>query len=263
MKKLFFIYLIILTGSLAAQTTLPLRTEINGVLTRNVSTELTERSRILFLGFVRLPDGDVALVKKGERIEKISVIHLNRITFEPANLEEFWISKAIENGVYNQLMRNGNQMELRKELDDEVLEYMNYLQSNDLFYQDSYIESYLNSLALKISPKNINDGRPGFIHIKIVKDTTPNAHIYSNGTMLINKGLLSVVHSEEELMAVLAHEISHFFLDHSVLNIDTVVARQRCAEFWASLATGLVAATEIYTAARNPNYYPGDITMAT
>ena len=125
------------------------------------------------------------------------------------------------------------------------------------------MESYLYSLVYRLYPSSLEDGRPGILNVKIVKDFNPNAYVFSNGSLFITTGLLSTINSEEELIGVLAHEVSHFVLDHSVININKASQRQKNAEFWATFATIAAAAGETYIMTKNSYYQPGAITIGT
>lgn len=152
---------------------------------------------------------------------------------------------------------------MRKELEEESIDFMNYLANNNLLFDDSYLESYLYALIYKIYPTTLNDGRPGFLNIKILKKNIPYALIFPNGSLYITTGLLSTINSEEELIGVLSHEIAHFVLDHSVININKAEKRQKRAEFWAGVATGVAVAADAYVASNNEYYVPGAITLST
>lgn len=188
---------------------------------------------------------------------------LDRITFNTSNLKDFWQVQSIKSGAYKNILTSGLQYKLRKELDEEIIEYVNYLGRNNLIFYDSYLESYLYSLAYKIYPEKISDGRPGIVNITIVKDVAPNASMASNGTLFITTGLLSTLNSEAELIGIIAHEISHFVLDHNIININKAIQRQKRAEFWAGLATAVAAVADTYIAANNEYYSPGALTMST
>jgi beta-barrel assembly-enhancing protease len=99
--------------------------------------------------------------------------------------------------------------------------------------------------------------------IRVLINNEPNAFCLPNGSILITTGLLSVLRSEEELLAVLAHEVAHFELDHQILNINKANERQKRAEFWAGFATTLAAAADVYVSVKNDQYIPGTVTLAT
>jgi len=150
--------------------------------------------------------------------------------------------------------------ELRKDLEDETLILLNKFERNYGFFEDEFIKDYLQSLLYKIHPITLSNERPGNLSIKVVNINTPNAFSCANGTIIITTGLLSTISNEDELVAVLAHEIAHFDLDHQVNNILKQVSRQKKAEFWAGVATAAAAATEIYVASQNEYYIPGQFT---
>jgi beta-barrel assembly-enhancing protease len=265
MKKFFTITIFILLFPIltVAQTVVSFPVKPEGVVERETGS-LKPGASVTLAGIGNhYSTGAYAQIIHLEGQEKVELNRINRIKFKARNLEEFWIIKSLQYNVYGNLMKNGYQYNMRDEIDKDVVDYISYLENNDLFIQDSYLEGYLHGLLLKVFPGILPDGRPGNITIRIVKDIQPNASMYSNGALLINSGLLSLIESEEELLAVLAHELAHYVLDHSVININTAIRRQRRAEFWSAVATGVVAATEIYVASRDPYYYPGDLTFAT
>ena len=147
-------------------------------------------------------------------------------------------------------------------MEDDALEYIQKVKNYGLEFNDPYLESYIYSLVAKIAPTQLIDGRPGSINLLIQENPTLNAGCYPNGTIVLNTGLLAALHSEDELVAILAHEIAHYVLDHSVQNVNAMLLRQKRAEFWAALATGLTAAAEGYAASQNAYYVPGAATMS-
>ncbi|MEI8084695.1 MAG: M48 family metallopeptidase, partial [Paludibacter sp.] len=195
--------------------------------------------------------------------ELIDNNQFDKINFTPTSIKEFWQGQALKNQTFDNLLKKGFQYKLRSELEDDAIDYLNRLKSNDLCFDDSYMESYLYSLVYRLYPSSLEDGRPGILNVKIVKDFNPNAYVFSNGSLFITTGLLSTINSEEELIGVLAHEVSHFVLDHSVININKASQRQKNAEFWATFATIAAAAGETYIMTKNSYYQPGAITIGT
>ncbi|MBQ8501557.1 MAG: M48 family metallopeptidase [Bacteroides sp.] len=159
------------------------------------------------------------------------------------------------------LEKKGIQNSLRAEMEKDALEYISKVKAYGLEFNDPYLENYIYSLIAKIAPVTIVDGRPGNVNLLILEDATLNACIYPNGTLVINTGLLSALHSEDELVAILSHEIAHFILDHSIDNVNKNKARQKRAEFWAALATGVAAVAEGVVASQNKYYVPGAATL--
>ena len=196
----------------------------------------------------------------GEKVEISSKVN-DCFEFKFDNIQQFWDANIITNVLYN-LKKKGFQYDLRSEMEDDALEYIQKVKSYGLEFNDPYLESYIYSLVAKIAPTYLIDGRPGSINILIQENPTLNAGCYPNGTIVLNTGLLASLHSEDELVAILAHEIAHFVLDHSVQNVNAAISRQKRAEFWAALATGLTAVAEGYAASQNAYYVPGAATMS-
>jgi len=260
MKKQIVLLLIALPFALNAQLTF----ELKGVIDKKISSSLIEGKNIELKTIEKDEYGYYkAKIFYSDIEEAVDLKQLDRITFKPTNLREFWQLQGVKGEVYQNITKSGLQYKLRKELEDEALEYINYVDNNNLSFDDSYLQSYLYSLIYKIYPDRLNDGRPGILNIHIIKDLSPNAYIFPNGSLFITTGLLSTINSEEELIGVLAHEVSHFVLDHSIININKATARQKRAEFWAAFATGVAAAADIYAASNNQYYTPGALTMGT
>lgn len=261
MKKSFVLLLLLCPIFLNAQFIFGTK----GVVQKKISRSLQEGTNVELKSLTKDATGnnyDAILIANGTE-EIVNLKILDNISFTYSSTQEFWQIQAVKNAVYDNIFKNGLQYKLRQDLEDEVQDYINYVENNHLFFEDSYLESYLYTLVYKIYPDRLNDDRPGVISIRIIKDLTPNAFIFSNGTLFITTGLLSTLNSEEELIGVLSHEIAHFVLDHSIININKAVQRQKRAEFWAAFATGVAAAADVYVASNNEYYIPGAITMST
>jgi Zn-dependent protease with chaperone function len=259
-KYLLISFFIILNIDSYAQ----LSFEIEGFVNKKITSTLIEGKKVQ-LKSIEITSNGISKTKilYSDKEEVINFYNLKKITFEPSNTRQFWELEGIKSGVYDNLINNGLQYKMRKELEDEAIEYINTAKANNLLFSDNYLQSYLYSLIYKLHPDKLNDGRPGAINIHILKDINPNAFIFPNGTLIVTTGLLSTINSEEELMGVLAHEVAHFVLDHSIININKAKVRQKRAEFWAAFATGVAAAADIYTATKNPYYVPGGLTVGT
>lgn len=150
---------------------------------------------------------------------------------------------------------------MRSEMETDALEYISKVKGYNMELKDPFLENYIYSLVAKIAPVDIIDGRPGNVNILLVDDPSTNAGMYPNGTLVIHSGLLACLNTEDELVAILGHEIAHFILDHSVQNINKVIARKKRAEFWAAVATGVTAVAEGVAATQNRYYIPGAATL--
>ena len=184
----------------------------------------------------------------------------DRFNFKHDNIQDLWDELIICN-VLVSLQKIGTQNSLRNEMEEEALEYISKQKEYNMVLNDPYLENYIYSLIAKIAPVDLVDGRPGNVNILIIDHPSLNASMYSNGTMIIHTGLLSALHTEDELVAILSHEIAHFVLDHSVQNVNKATARKKRAEFWAALATGVTAVAEGVAASKGHYYAPGAATL--
>jgi len=259
MKKLLVLPLLFLSTIAFPQLTF----QLTGITNKKI--ESIPSGSNLELNFIYKDNAEnmLANVNVNGKDENIDLNKLENVTFKISNINEFWQVQALKSGAYENILKSGLQYKMRNELDEEIIEYTNSLRKNNLIFYDSYLESYLYSIAYRIYPEKLSDGRPGIVSLVIVKDIIPNASIASNGTLFVTTGLLSTINSEAELIAVLAHEISHFVLDHNIININKSIDRQKRAEFWATLATTVAAIADSYIASNNDYYSPGLLTMST
>ena len=257
MKKIVFLFATFLFfAQLNAQISVPFNT--NGTYINS--------GKNVFLLSVNFPypgNNPVINLLIDNELKYFEFNELKRIKFEFSNLEEFWKYQALINSVYESLTKNGMQYDLRADWENDALRYFNEIYQRQLIFEDCYLENYLYSLIHKLYPGSINDGRPGVLNVKIMIDNVPNAFIFPNGSLIITTGLLSTINSEEELIGVMAHEISHFVLDHSAINLNKAIQRQKNADFWAGFVTTLVAVGEIYAASKDNYYMPGALTYST
>ncbi len=191
----------------------------------------------------------------GEKIEMSSKFS-KCIEFDVSSTSELWNAAILTNVIPEIYLKKGAQEELRTEMECDAIEYISMLTRNGLHYNDPAVYNYIYGLIAKIVPAELLDGRLTNVNLFIVRNSRPEAYMYPNGTLIINTGLLSTIRSEDELVGVLCHEIAHYVLDHSVVNVNKALARKKRAEFWAAMATGLTAVAE-GVAAANSNYIPG------
>ncbi|MEE0878732.1 MAG: M48 family metallopeptidase [Treponemataceae bacterium] len=91
----------------------------------------------------------------------------------------------------------------------------NILGTYKLYYNEN-LYTYLNSIcsALAIHADNVNPYK-GY-SIGVLDTNIINAFATPGGHILISRGMLKSANSEDELAAIIAHEISHIQLEHSI-----------------------------------------------
>lgn len=184
------------------------------------------------------------------------------LSFKTNKLQDVWDLGILCHSIPS-IMKNGWQSELRKELEYEALQFIYSAKSHNLEFNDPYLESYIYSLVNKIVPDVLLDNRQYSVNIFIMEDPSINAYCYPNGTIVINTGLLAALHSEAELVAILSHEIAHYVLDHSIININETIKREKRAAYWAAFMTGIAAIGDGVLASNSAYYQPGVLTAST
>ena len=81
------------------------------------------------------------------------------------------------------------------------------LELSEYTLEDAELGDYLTRIAARlIDPQQPT---PGSVQLTIVRDPLPNAWVYPHGSIVVHAGLLASMKSEDELAAVLSHEIAH------------------------------------------------------
>lgn len=268
-RILLIIFLQLNFCSLFGQIEITFKDQLKIVATEQINSEVMKGGTLSATGLIySYNDGISRLTVFAKNIDGIFVNFepkkLNLFEFkEIDNTDKVWDKHLLTGGTYTNLLTKGFQYELRNELNNDAIEYINTLSTYDHFFDDEYFEDYLYTLINKIHTGILKDKRPGNIFIKIIKDPEPNAFALSNGCIIISTGLLSTIQSEDELVGILAHEVAHFALDHQILNYNKEVDKKKRAEFWASFATVVAASADAYLTVKNKNHIPGVLTAST
>ena len=93
----------------------------------------------------------------------------------------------------------------------EVDEYEDALRKSALLIHDPEINDYVRNAACRVAGAYCDD-----LRIYVIRNPGFNASMTANGMMQVWTGLLVRVASEDELAAVLGHELSHYTLLHTM-----------------------------------------------
>jgi len=97
----------------------------------------------------------------------------------------------------------------------------NILNIYNIYESNTELTAYLNKICAAIT---INSPRPDIYngyHVAILDSEEKNAFATPGGHIFITKGLISDTESEEALAGVIAHEVAHIQLQHSIKAIQT------------------------------------------
>lgn len=165
--------------------------------------------------------------------EAIPQEEMNIVFDTPENDQEFWQRAYLKNHLYEHFFKRGYKAQLRHEIDEECIDYLNKL--NEIAYQDDYITTYVQGVFAKLNATTIDQNRIENLNVRLIQSPEPEAFMLPNGSMLISTGLLCTLDSEDELAAVIASELSHYVLDHQVENIYLAERRAKRAAFWGTV----------------------------
>ena len=196
------------------------------------------------------------LVAEGKQFY-ISLDLLNHY-FEPTEItkDQFWNLEQLER--IPDYYKEDKYANWRRERLLDADRYISELEKARLFYDDAAIEDYLQCLILEIMPtKNVLNRKISTPIVRLYKSAAPDMMMLGNDIMLVSTGMLTLLDTEDELVALMAREVSHHLMDHALITIKQNVARANRAAFWGAVIDGVVAAAEQTLYERYDYYQPG------
>jgi len=103
--------------------------------------------------------------------------------------------------------------ELSKIYKEFGTDFEKQVKNKDFIFKSEF-EASIHSMIQRL--KKNNPKVPQDLKILIAKDNTPNAYCLADGTFVINMGLYSWLNNEEQIAAVIAHELGHKIEEHSL-----------------------------------------------
>ncbi len=270
MKKLFTLILLVITLTASAQRN---QTHLSGLLNIPGTLKKSFESHPAGTSFelikvIKLHTNTTDPAKTGILLTlninntqvAIPASKADILELHPFSREEFWQTVFIYENMYAHYDNKGYKYDLRQDLSEESQEYLSTL--SGLFYEDAYVQDYIHRIFMAASPAEVNNKRPEVLNVRLLKSPSPDAYMLPNGTLLVSTGLLSILDSEEELTAIIASEIAHYFLDHQVINVMKAESRARRAEFWSGMLSAVAAGFDEYLSYKHEYYMPGTTYLA-
>jgi len=98
---------------------------------------------------------------------------------------------------------------------DEIRLLDDRFEKEGVVYRETALDAYLNRVGTAVvADKKIENVEWKF---RALRDPVPNAFALPNGSIYINTGLLALLDDEDQLAAVLAHEVTHVSRRHTYL----------------------------------------------
>lgn len=121
------------------------------------------------------------------------------------------------------------------------LKLLREIRGSDAMVEDPELLEWLQALGQKLASRAPGGGQYYFL---LARNPEINAYAMPGGAIVVNSGLILSTHSEDELAAVLAHEVAHVSQRH--------IAR-RLADRGSPLLTGLGVLAGAAAASKNPD----------
>jgi Zn-dependent protease with chaperone function len=165
-------------------------------------------------------------------------------------------AQEIAQGNYQQSLHNHHwNYKNRKILHDASQEYLIQLELQDAFYIDPGLEDYLYQLVNQIRSKEFPAQQKVHLNVKMIKSVIPETFSFANGTIIISTGMLSLLQSEDELLAILAREVAHLTLDH---NVETYTAIQTKRTIAGIIGAGAYIASTVNAMDKGESFWDAD-----
>ncbi|MGK0365746.1 MAG: putative Zn-dependent protease [Saprospiraceae bacterium] len=113
--------------------------------------------------------------------------------------------------------------------DQSAIELSSILSGGSIYSDWEAYEDYINDIVEILKPKELENDP--YLHIYLRKRASTNAAMSLSGMGFMNIGLVDLMEDEATLAGILAHELAHYYLKHSV---ESFIKAQR-GEFSPSL----------------------------
>ena len=241
MKSVFLFFLSLLFSTILFGQGTMIQLNISGIINKKINKELGKGIRVQSVMYDFTFKENIKITCLTNNGKSITFDYsgnknfINNFNYESLTTKTFWGSIALKEDVYGAILDYKNHNEMRFKMEQESLEILNFLEQIEAFHKDAYLSDYLQKIILKFFPEPLNDGRIKPINVKIIKNNEPYSSILPNGTLLVSIGLLTTLNSEEELLALLINETTHYVLDHHVKNVSQTVKKNK-EEVWEEMS---------------------------
>jgi hypothetical protein len=129
-------------------------------------------------------------------------------------LNSFDIKDHIYNGIPNSLREGVYARDCYRFADATGLQVTNLVASGEVYSDWKAYEDYLNQIMQNILPEELK--KDTSIHAYLIRNGNYNAFMTPSGKTFFHVGLLSEVENEATIAGVMAHELAHYYEQHSL-----------------------------------------------
>ena len=126
---------------------------------------------------------------------------------------------------------------------DQAKEEERKLRDKAAIYQDPLLEDYLNQVASRLAPPEMQGQEAIRLRVYTIRDPSLNAFTYPTGSIYVHTGLLARLENEAQLAVVLAHEETHATHRHA-LEFERSARNKSIGFSIAALAASIVLAQQ-------------------
>jgi len=135
------------------------------------------------------------------------------------------VSEHIYSRIYDKYKQTEKDKRKSYRFSNQSAYYISELVSSGKVYSDyDSLENYVNLIFHKVKPDYIKNDT--MVHAYIIKDGNFNAFMTPSGMTFINIGVFSYINDESTLAGILAHEMAHYYLQHSLQRFIKEVNRE-------------------------------------
>ncbi|MBB6371531.1 M48 family metalloprotease [Chryseobacterium shigense] len=114
--------------------------------------------------------------------------------------------------------------ELSKIYKEFGTDFEKQVKNKDFIFKSEF-ETEIKSLIQRLKKNNPNI--PQDLKILVARDNTPNAYCLADGTFVINMGLYNWLNNEDQIAAVITHELGHKIDEHSLKTFLSIIEQDQ------------------------------------
>jgi len=182
--------------------------------------------------------------------------------FDCSTVQNVWDATVIDN-ILDDMIEKGFRHNLRQEADLRSRRYIKLIKEHNLLLDDPEIQHYANQLLNRLIPGKNTDVRTFHHDIMLIQDPACDSFMFPNGTLVLSTGLLTTIHTIDELAAVMAREVAHLILDHAIQNYHISHFKQILLGSVTTFITDLINTFTGFSMSSSSEYYsPGTISTS-
>jgi hypothetical protein len=174
------------------------------------------------------------------------------------NDKTFWDILWFRN-VSAEFLNNTKQFtSISKTIDNDANDYLQNLSSNNLIWEDSYIDDYLTNLVQMVHPTPISRNKNGYLKVRILKSDNEDVFSFDNGSIYLTTALIAKCQSERQLLEKIMKQIAHIEIASGYYSVKQQIRAENLAAFWGGVAAIATGALMAHSNQKHNTYFTGE-----